>query len=328
MATSKSKSTPIDKNQLVVDQLVALLESGVKPWVRPWKSNGQAFQNLVSRNSYTGMNPLFCIISNLTHGYESPYFLTFNQARQYGWKVKEGSKSCWIRFAKSGSVEVEDDNQDTNSEVTTKSFYYQKWSSVFNLDCMDDSNSDTKIEDIVGLPEPIEDNPDRPIPEIEDFIAAIGSSVQYGKDRAAYSPSADSIIMPDFKQFKNAASFYATLLHEHTHWTGHKSRLNREGVADCSGFNSKSYAREELIAEIGSAMLVEQMYPNYSGIELEGHAAYISSWLSALKSEPEAFFSALTQSQKACKLLIDLGTRNVTDSQIETKVESKELQLV
>lgn len=189
-STSTSKSTPIDKNQLVVDQLVALLESGVKPWARPWRSSQSEldYQNLVSRKSYSGMNPLLCIISNLTYGYESPFFLTFNQARQYGWKIKEGSKSCWIRFAKTGSIEVEDDSPDATDETTTKSFYYQKWSSVFN-----------------------------------------GSGV---------GAFADSV-----------------------------------------------------------------------------------------KSEPEAFFTALTHAQRACKLLIDLGTRSVPATPIETKTESKELQL-
>jgi antirestriction protein ArdC len=193
----------------------------------------------------------------------------------------------------------------------TKGFFYQKWSSVFNLDCIDDSGADVKIQDIIDLPESTPDNPDTPVPSIDRFLAAIGGNVEYGGDRAAYSPTTDKIVLPHWKQFKSAAAGYATAIHEYAHWTGHQTRLDRPGITEFAGFGSKSYAREELIAEISSAMLTAQLYPEYSGVELEHHAAYLSSWLSGLKTEPEAFFTALTQAQKACKLLVELGSRDI-----------------
>lgn len=311
MAKSKTKAVPVDKNALIVDQLIVLLESGVKPWARPWKStkDSRDFQNLFTRKAYRGINPLLCQISNLTHGYESPFFLTFNQAKTNGWQVRKGAKAANIRFSKSGTNEVEAEGDGDGSETKTKGWYYQNWSAVFNLDCIDDSNSDIKIADIIGKPDALPDNTDTPVPAIDRFIAAIGADIEYGGDRAAYSPSADKIVLPHWKQFKSAAAGYATALHELAHWTGHQSRNCRAGITEFTGFGSKAYAREELVAEIAAAMLTSQLYPEYSGTEMEHHASYLDSWLSFLREEPSAFFTATSEAKKACELLITLGNR-------------------
>lgn len=183
---AKSKPPAVDKNQLVVDQLIALLESGVKPWSRPWKStkDSRDYQNIFTRKAYSGINPLLCQISNMTHGYESPFFLSFNQARQQGWKIIKGSKATNIRFTKSGTnkVEVEGDNGETSIE--SKRFFHQNWSVVFSLDCVDDSDSDIKIADILNKPDETPDNPDTPVVAIEQFLAAIGGNIEYGGDKA------------------------------------------------------------------------------------------------------------------------------------------------
>jgi antirestriction protein ArdC len=308
---TKTKTPTVDKNQLVVDQLIALLETGVKPWARPWKSTKDTrdFQNLFTRKAYSGINPLLCQISNMTHGYESPFFLSFNQAKQQDWKIIKGSKAANIRFTKTGSNEVEIEGENNAATTVSKKFFHQSWSSVFSLDCVDDTESDTKVIDIINKPENIPDNPDTPVIEIEQFLNAIGGNVEYGGDRAFYSPSKDTIVLPRWEQFKNGTVAVATHLHEYAHWTGHSSRLNRPGITDKDKFGSKVYAYEELVAEIAASMLTSNFYPEYSGVELENHASYLQSWLSHFKEEPMTFFRATSEAKKVFELLTTLGNR-------------------
>jgi antirestriction protein ArdC len=100
MPKTKSKSPATDKYQLITDQICELLERGTTPWKKPWKGGSNSpFQNLITKHRYTGSNPLWCLVSNLYHGYDSQYFLTFKQAKEQGWKIKNGAKSTWIKFA-------------------------------------------------------------------------------------------------------------------------------------------------------------------------------------------------------------------------------------
>jgi antirestriction protein ArdC len=244
MAT-KNKTASIDKEQLITSQLIALLESGTKPWHKPWKGkhNDAKAQNLITRHQYSGANPLFCMISNLTYGYDSPYYLTFSQAKSLGWFPKKGAKSTWIRFAGTGTKEIENEQ----GEATEQRFNFAKWSNVFSTDCIDDSAGEKKIADlIIESIDPRPDNPDQKIITIEEFIINTGAAITHGGNRACYSPSRDEIRLPEFSQFEDAEKYYATALHELTHWTGHKSRLDREGIQTGS-FGDSIYAFEELI---------------------------------------------------------------------------------
>ena len=306
---SKTKTAPIDKNQLITDQLVALMERGVLPWKRPWKSgsgNDAEFQNVVTKHVYGGANPLWCLISNLSLGYESPYFCTFNQARQFGWTIKPGSKSCWIRFASSGTKEVESES----GEKTEERFGFAKWSSVFSIDAIDDSKADVKIAEIIAQPaDETPDNPDKQIVSIEEFITNTRAIITHGGSRAYYSPISDEIRLPKFEQFGSAAGYYSTVLHELGHMSGSKDRLAREGIVGDANFGSQKYAAEELVAELCACFVSSALFPEYLSIDLEHHASYLDSWLSNLKSDNTAFFRAISQAQKASKFLLDLGTK-------------------
>lgn len=307
---ANSKKAPIDKNELITNQIIALIERGVMPWKRPWKSgsdNDVDFQNVITKHVYSGANPLWCLISNLSNGYDSPYFCTFNQARQYGWKVKEGSKSCWIRYAGGGTKEIENEA----GELTETSFNFAKWSSVFSIDCIDDSSAEIKIADIIAQPaDEIPENPDSRILSIEDFIVSTKAKISHGGSIAAYSPSRDEIRVPKFEQFTSAEKYYATAIHELGHWTGAKDRLNREGIVDSSSFGSQKYAFEELVAELCSCFIANELFPEYVEIDIEHHASYLDSWLKNLKSDNKAFFRAIGQAQKASQFLLDLNDRS------------------
>jgi antirestriction protein ArdC len=305
MAT-KSKTAPIDKEQLITDQLITLLESGTKPWHKPWKgkfNGGTNAQNLITQHEYRGMNPLYCMISNLTYGYESPYYLTFSQAKTLNWFPKKGAKATWIKFAGSGSKEVENEQ----GEPTEQKFNFAKWSNVFCTDCIDDSAGEKKIVDLIADSiDPRPDNPDEKIIPIEEFIANTKAVITHGGNFAAYSPSRDEICFPEFSQFESAEKYYATALHELTHWTGHKSRLDREGIR-CGDFGDTNYAFEELIAEIGCAIVGQEIFPEYLEQDLDHHASYLKSWLSCLRKDKQALFKAISQAQKAANFLMESG---------------------
>jgi antirestriction protein ArdC len=211
-AKSKTKTAAIDKNQLLVDRIVDLLAIGLKPWQRPWKAakDGASFQNLVTRKPYRGFNPMLCSTYNMSYGYESPYYLSFNQIKEFGWQLKKGSKAVWIRFAKQGTTEVEAEN----GETTTKGYFYQSWSAVYPTDCIDDTGAELTIQSVIDRPDLTPDNPDERDIDIDTFISNIGANIEYRGDRAYYSATEDRIVMPKWELFKNKQYFHATQLHE------------------------------------------------------------------------------------------------------------------
>ena len=288
-AQDKVKS---DKFQLVTDKIASLLEQGVKPWAKPWACpNSAKFQNLISKDPYKGLNPMLCAVDCLFYGYTHPYFVGFHQAKDRGWKIKKGAKSTWIRWGGSYAIENEDGDKEYRGAF--------KWLNVFNIDHVDDSESDLKVADFL----PVDDDGDRPnpdpIPALDAIVSHSGAVVKHGHDSAFYSPKGDFIGMPELKYFSDSMGYYATLIHELTHWTGHKSRLNRPQVGQ---FGSKDYAYEELIAELGAAMVLGSL-----GLEsetIDSHASYIDFWLTSLKNDKKFFFKAAGEAMKASELLL------------------------
>lgn len=160
-------------------------------------------------------------------------------------------------------------------------------------------------EQIDGLPDcflpqsemPV--NPDAPIANADAFFVGAGVTLRHGGDRAYYAPGPDFIQMPVFEAFRNAHGYYATLAHEATHWTSHKSRLDRS--FDAKKFGDNGYAREELVAELGAAFLCADL-----GIELTNrtdHADYVGFWLKVLKEDKRAIFSAAAHAERAVGFL-------------------------
>jgi antirestriction protein ArdC len=275
-----------DIYESVTQSVVALLESGVEPWRKPWKSTGAGPLalpvNAATGRAYRGINIPLLWAAGQQLGYESNGWLTYKQAQGIGAQVRRGEKATPVVFWKF----VEKPESDEDGE---KSFAFARYYFVFNVAQVD------------GLPES-KAAPAAPIvsDNVIDVARAAGAEIRYGGDRAFYVPSADVIRLPNPEQFESRASFQATALHELTHWTGHESRLDRKFGAR---FGDEAYAFEELVAELGSAFLSATL-----GVEnapLEHHASYVDNWLRVLQSDKRAIFTAASQAQKAADFVIE-----------------------
>jgi len=288
------KHEPIDKFALVTDKIINLLAAGVKPWARPWHSASgpSIYRNVASGNAYSGINPLLCSIDCATLGDFRPFFIGFAQAKALNWQLQKGSKSTWLRWG--GVVKRERVNAETGG-VDTDYIGCGKWLSVFHISMFSDAGAPVSIAAHCAqyAPEPVARADHARDTAIDGFVAETGAQVLHGGDRAYYMPTTDCIHMPDLSAFGTRESYYSTLLHELTHWTGHKSRLARDMT---SGFGSPGYAFEELVAELGAAFLC-----NDAGItsEADSHASYIDNWLSRLKHDTKFFFKAAGAARSA-----------------------------
>ena len=291
----------MDIAQVITDRIISELENGAAPWVKPWKSvksrkhNGQPW-NPASGTVYRGIN--WTYLSFMGTAYTSNAWLTYKQAESLGGNVKTGEKGTPIVFWKPLAVK-DKANPDQVTHVPMLKHYY-----VFNLDQCEN----------VSIPVPREE-PDFSIVEwdacekAEEMHArlALTGGLHHGGNDAFYRPGTDSIHMPEKGQFQSRESYYSTLLHESVHATGHESRLKRLTPAR---FGSENYAYEELVAELGAAMLCA-----HCGLDGDlRHADYIGSWLKALKDDKKFIISAAGKAQAACDYLIK-GKASVEQSE-------------
>jgi antirestriction protein ArdC len=282
----------------ITDRIVADLEKGVRPWVQPWSAgnaNGRITRPLRHNGEpYTGMNVLLLWSEGLSRGFTAPIWMTFRQSIELGGHVRKGETGSTVIYA-SRFTKTETDEHGGEVE---RDIPFLKAYSVFN------------VEQIKGLPEHFFHRPTLildPVERIEHadrFFANTGSVIRHGGSRAFYSPSSDHIQMPIFESFRDAASYVAVMSHEHIHWTADSGRVGR-GLSRYAKDRSER-AREELLAEIGSALVCADL-----GIvpELEprpDHAAYVASWVSVLSNDRRAIFSAAAHAQRAVAYLHSL----------------------
>ena len=268
----------------ITDQIIAAIEEGCAPWRKPW-TGGTAGAALPLRHNgepYRGINILMLWSVAASNGYTSARWLTFKQAKTLGGAVRKGEKSSTVIYYT--TKEIEDTEQDGETKVIPMTKAYR----VFNADQIDGLP-----EDFYTIPEPARDLGTELDPELEAYFAATGAYIRSSKEpRAYYDIKRDSIHMPPVATFHNAGRYYATLAHELTHWTGAEKRLDR--FARFS--DRKAYAFEELIAEIGNCLICATL-----GLtpDFEQSAAYIESWMKAMKEDNRAIFRAATEAQKA-----------------------------
>jgi antirestriction protein ArdC len=261
---------------IVTEQILRQLESGVAPWHRPWTT--EIPKSLSSGRAYRGLN-VFLLASN---GYGSPYWLTYKQAIERGGHVRKGEDGTRIVFWKIGTRETEDAGGDSIERKSIVLRYYV----VFN------------VEQCEGIAAPTSSSIVNPIEECERIVRQMPNPPameQYS--RAWYRPSSDTVGMPSRNAFNSAEEYYSTLFHELAHSTGHPKRIGRDGIEKLNTFGSESYSKEELIAEMGAAMLC-----GVAGIErntLSNSAAYLRSWIDVLKTDSRMVVSAASQAQKA-----------------------------
>ena len=267
--------------QIIAEQIIKQLESGVAPWHRPWRT--ETPRNLVSKRDYRGINVF--LLASL--GYGSPYWLTFKQANELGGHVRKGEHGSKVVFWKFDRYESEDADGQAVERTSAILRYY----TVFN------------VEQCEGIRAPESGRVVNPIAECERIVAGMPNPPRFEQDaRAWYRPSTDSVGMPSRAAFDSAEAYYSTLFHELTHSTGHTKRIGREGIEKLNTFGSESYSKEELVAEMGAAMLA-----GVAGIErrtLANSAAYLKSWIDVLKADSRMVVFAASQAQKAADYIL------------------------
>ena len=276
--------------------VIKLMETEGVNWTKPWKTvtknNGQPIS--IYKKEYSGLNRFHLGMVMAISGYSSPVFATLPKWNKVGAKVKKGSKSHEAIFFKTLTVKDRDSDNDTD----TKSIPLMKVYKVYNADQVEGWDGDwLEKPDTDG--ELVQDWKDVELADL--IINSSGANITHKKsDQAFYMPSTDQIVMPERKQFKDDSGYYGTMFHELVHWTGSETRLQRKfGVR----FGSDGYAREELIAELGAAML-----SGISRVDIEprpDHAKYLNSWIKNLKEQPKAILSAASGAEKAAQFIID-----------------------
>ena len=263
--------------QSVTDSIIAELEKGAAPWIKPWKADSNADQNVTSKKAYQGINRLLLGMSGMVNKFESNTWGSFKQWQALGGHVRKGEKGTHIVFFSPISRE----NKETGEK---ESFNLLKSYCVFNASQVDGVDFAEVL--------PTENTEFDAVAHAEALLQRSGAVISHGGDAAFYVPSMDRIQLPNQTAFNNAGSYYATAFHELTHWTGHESRCNRNLKGK---FGNSEYAFEELVAEMGAAFLCSE-----NGIQGElRHAGYIQSWLKCLKADSKAVFKAAALSQKA-----------------------------
>ncbi|MEX0343334.1 MAG: ArdC family protein [Rhizobiaceae bacterium] len=283
-----------DLYRQVTDKIVVELEQGRFPWVQPWDSGYAVCAVGLPRNAstgkhYSGINILILWGAVIGRGFASQNWLTFRQAQTLGGTVRKGEKGetvCYVdRF-----TPKEEQRKAAESGEEAASIPFLKRYRVFNVSQCD------------GLPDSVSEIaallPEREIiPRAEALAMATGAAIRIGGDRAFYHPLADYVQLPPQPAFTEQINYYRTCFHELGHWTGHRSRLDR----DQSGRSrTKAYAHEELVAELCAAFTCASL----DIVPTVRHADYLGAWLEVLKEDKRAIFRAASQASKAADFLL------------------------
>ena len=291
----------------ITNSIIKQLEAGTAPWVKPWATiPGEGTpKNLHTGKSYHGVNVLQLWAAGQINNYEHNLWCTYKQAQERGGQVRKGEKGTTVVFWKP----MEKIDPDTGKPKKT---LLARGYTVFNIAQIDG------IEAVVPKRPEHEWNP---LVEAESLVHKHSIDLRIGGDRAFFNVHEDYIGMPDRNRFDDAENYYSTLLHEITHWSGHKTRLDRP----FNGFfGSPDYAREELVAELGSAFLCARLGING---ELQ-HPEYIASWISVLKGDSTAIVRASKLAEIAADYIMEVkhekGSGTESDSELVGESDSIE----
>ena len=296
MSKAKKQYNRVDVYETVTNQIIEHMEKCANEGGNGslWSASADVMAhpiNALTGNQYNGINTLLLWFAQQEH--TSNAWLTYKQAQELGGNVKKGEKGQIIVIYKPWEREQENAKGETETVVIPMI----KHATVFNVDqCENLDYSRIDIVEHIAC--------ETPQLLANQVAAQAGAKVSSGGNTPCFIPSMDLIKMPYLETFHNdqgqAETIYsAILLHELTHWTGHESRLNR---LKNDKFGSKGYAFEELIAELGAAMLCATL-----GIQTHPahHAKYLNSWIKVLKEDKKAIFTAAAAAQKSTDLILD-----------------------
>jgi antirestriction protein ArdC len=284
--SQESREVPHSVYHIITNRILAALERGVVPWRYPWSA--KLPMNLCSQREYRGLN----VLTLGSQGFPSRFWLTLRQANELGGRIRKGEQSSLVIYWNVGE-EKEYATRDGGTRVSKPVIL--RYSNVFNL---------TQTEGI-NLPDSVlqETRTNSPIDECERVVGSMPTRPDIeSSDRAWYAPGRDVVGMPSISLFRTSEEYYSTLFHELTHSTGHTSRIGREGFEAIQAFGSESYSREELVAELGAAMLC-----GVTGIAnrtVENSAAYLRGWINRLRGDARLIVGAASAAQKAADYIL------------------------
>lgn len=273
--------------EMVTERIIKQLEQGTIPWQKPWTGVRSGAFNRISKKPYSLINQAIL---------EKPgEYATFKQWKDLGGHVKKGAKSEIVVFWKIIDVEEKNDK----GEIEKKKLPLLRYYNVFHISQVEGveplkEKLNTEIEPIEEADRIIKDYVDREHITFKECIS----------DKAFYRPMTDTVVVPLKEQYKNINSFYQVAFHEITHSTGAQKRLDRD-IKELAPFGSEIYSKEELVAELGSAFLI-----NHLEIETEGtfqnNASYIESWLQVLRNDNKFIVSASSKAEKAVNYILGI----------------------
>lgn len=275
-----------DTYTLITDRIITELESGTIPWHKPWTCAQPAISHTTGK--------VYSLLNQLLLGGRSGEYLTFNQAKKEGGRVRKGEKASMVVFWK--WLKIEDEDTGEEKEVP-----FLRYFSVFHIDQCEGISPRFRVSEALPV-DPAEAN-DAAEDIIADYLHRSGVHlISRESSEAFYQPATDTVVLPMRKQFADTAEYYSTAFHELTHSTGHRSRLNR--LTETARFGSATYSREELCAELGASFILNRL-----GLEtnasFRNNAAYIDHWLTVLKEDKRLLVTAAGQADKAVRLILN-----------------------
>ncbi|HAU1457935.1 TPA: DUF1738 domain-containing protein [Legionella pneumophila] len=308
--------TKLSHHQIVANQIIESLKQGTAPWIKPWEpsiGNGQIPFNPVTGKRYRGINALYLMLNQSNDN----RWLTYKQAQSIDAQVRKGEKGTTVQYWKFHDEKIKKDEAgnpvlDEQGNLVKVQVNLERpkvfYAKVFHASQID------------NMPELIQKEQDWSLIErAETLLLNSGAKIFHSEaDRAFYRVSTDSIHLPPKEQFKSAANYYATALHELGHWSGHPSRLDRDLSHP---FGSEAYAKEELRAEIASMLLGSELG---IGHDPSQHTAYIKSWIRILEDDPLEIFRASADAEKIGNHICSL--EQVQDLNLEQTIEIRDEQ--
>jgi len=283
----------------ITNKILDMLENGTAPWKKSWQASDVPM-NLTTKIPYRGVNVWLLLFSPLA---KTPYWLTWNQVMKLKGRVKDGEAKNYetvVFWKQLKSTKIVDGVEEENT------FPMLRYTRVYNLSqCEFDQKTLDKLV-------PKKDK--KEFTQLENCETIVNGykdcpEINYGGDRAYYSPLMDRIQMPQKEDFMTADNYYATLFHEMGHSTGSEKRLKRFKATDTSMFGSETYSKEELVAEMTSSFLCAE-----AGIEnniVENSASYIDGWLKSIKNADRTFvLSAASKAQYAAEYILNKKKAN------------------
>ena len=281
-----NKPAKLGLHERVTEKIVAQLEKGTPPWVKPWRCTSAIGmpRNFVSKRPYRGINILLSWLSALEQGFSDTRWLTANQITQLGGSFR-GQSATRIVFAKAYTRKPDTDAAET--------FFVQRLYNIFNVEQVSGIAFEPEIQPLPFAAR---------IPELDTFIAAQAVPITHGSDKAFYNLMGDAIVLPHPGTFISPEAYYAVALHELIHASGHPKRLARP----MGRRETREYFFEELVAELGAAMVCAEF-----GLTCSHHAGYLAAWIDLMESDVRVIFTAAKEAGRAAEFLKATAVRSL-----------------